>query len=422
MLKLGNILVQIRNGKAYPVLLDYGMCRELSTQKKLAFASMIFAATTMDFGTLLSSFEAMGLKLKRDDPFEDMKNIRFVLRDTAPGAEMRRDLKKFREDIWQKRQSLPRSQRNPVEAWPPELLFFFRVTLLLRGLCAVLGVRLRYSLVLAPYAQLALIRAYDRAEHAKQLIYPECMDPPNLHESNLGPHEKIGNVNDAGKHEQDQSALDTTAELARELGNTRLLHDATNPQRAAISVLRDLYDEGLITGIQVAVYHRGACVVSTCAGTLGTTDPRPVQPDSLFNCFSVVKGIAAAALHILADQRLLQYTDTVGYHWPKFACNGKKEATILHVLTHTAGLHSFPGTTVSLEQLCTWPLIKELLENAAPDTPPGQFASYHILSFGWIIAGIIEQITKQPFQQFLRQRIAIPLEIEVNALKFYLPC
>jgi hypothetical protein len=28
--------------------------------------------------------------------------------------------------------------RNPVEAWPAELLFFFRVTLLLRGLCSKL--------------------------------------------------------------------------------------------------------------------------------------------------------------------------------------------------------------------------------------------------------------------------------------------
>lgn len=86
----GNILVQVENGHARPVLLDYGMCRELTDEKRLAFAQMIYSASVMDFGSLLGSFEKMGLKLKRMDPAEDMKNIRFVLRDTAPGTEMRK--------------------------------------------------------------------------------------------------------------------------------------------------------------------------------------------------------------------------------------------------------------------------------------------------------------------------------------------
>jgi aarF domain-containing kinase len=86
----GNILVQVENGIARPVLLDYGMCRELQDDKRLAFAQMIYSASIMDFGSLLGSFDKMGLKLKRLDPTEDMKNIRFVLRDTAPGTEMRK--------------------------------------------------------------------------------------------------------------------------------------------------------------------------------------------------------------------------------------------------------------------------------------------------------------------------------------------
>jgi predicted unusual protein kinase regulating ubiquinone biosynthesis (AarF/ABC1/UbiB family) len=150
------------------------MCRELQDDKRLAFAKMIYAATSMDFGSLLSSFADMGLKLKRHDPAEDMKNIRFILRDTAPGKEMRTQFKKFREDVWQKRQQLPKSERNPVEAYPAELLFFFRVTLLLRGLCAVLEVRVRYSTLLAPYAKLALIRRFTSAEQAATAVLPKA--------------------------------------------------------------------------------------------------------------------------------------------------------------------------------------------------------------------------------------------------------
>lgn len=140
----GNILVQVRNGHAIPVLLDFGMTKVLDDKTRLAFAQLIYSTATMDFGGLLRSFDGMGLKLKRDDPMEDMQGMRFVLRDTQPPDESRETSKTFREARWKKRQELPRSERNPVEAWPPDLLFFFRVTLLLKGMCCELGVRLKY--------------------------------------------------------------------------------------------------------------------------------------------------------------------------------------------------------------------------------------------------------------------------------------
>lgn len=50
------------------------------------------------------------------------------------------------------------------------------------------------------------------------------------------------------------------------------------------------------------MYKDGNAIVDTAAGVLGKFDPRPVQPDSLFSCFSVTKGITAGLLHWLADQ------------------------------------------------------------------------------------------------------------------------
>ena len=43
-------------------------------------------------------------------------------------------------------------------------------------------------------------------------------------------------------------------------------------------------------------------IIDTSAGVLGIDDPRPVQPDSLFNVFSVSKGITAGMIHWLADK------------------------------------------------------------------------------------------------------------------------
>jgi aarF domain-containing kinase len=80
----------------------------------------------------------MGLKLKREDPAEDMRVLRFVLRDTQPPREAKATLAKWRTQQLEKRARLEPSQRNPIDAWPGDLLFFFRVILLLRGLCSAL--------------------------------------------------------------------------------------------------------------------------------------------------------------------------------------------------------------------------------------------------------------------------------------------
>ncbi len=52
----------------------------------------------------------------------------------------------------------------------------------------------------------------------------------------------------------------------------------------------------------MCAYKNGEVVIDTAAGVLGKFDPRPVQPDSLFSCFSVTKGVTAGLLHWLVDQ------------------------------------------------------------------------------------------------------------------------
>ena len=77
--------------------------------------------------------------------------------------------------------AVPRSQRNPVEAFPQvthpalpapansccqDLLFFFRVILFLRGLCTFLSARVKYMDAFIPYARMAMIRAVPAHLHA----------------------------------------------------------------------------------------------------------------------------------------------------------------------------------------------------------------------------------------------------------------
>src|SRR5262245_35389550 len=77
-------------------------------------------------------------------------------------------------------------------------------------------------------------------------------------------------------------------------------------------------------GVQVCAYKDGERIVDVWAGEMGPEDPRPVAPDTLFSSFSTTKGVAATALHILADRGLIDYDAPVARYWPAFAANGKE--------------------------------------------------------------------------------------------------
>jgi len=73
--------------------------------------------------------------------------------------------------------------------------------------------------------------------------------------------------------------------------------------------------KGTQIGIQVSAYQYGEQIVNTWAGTMGPDDPRSVKQDSLFCSWSQTKGVAATALHILADKGQIEYDKPVIEYW-----------------------------------------------------------------------------------------------------------
>lgn len=232
----GNILVQVGDdGTVRPVLIAFGLTKRLDLQMKQALAQMVYSAYSRDFGGLLESFDAMGLVLKREDPAEDMRVLRFVLRDTQPPREAKATLAKWRTQQMEKRAHLEPCQRNPIDAWPGDLLFFFRVILLLRGLCSALDVRLPYLQVLAPYAQLTLARRYPHDMRAMALLREPRMS----------------------------SALTVCAPYGfTRAPDPRVTRSAL--QTAVRETLLRLGSHNKYIGIQVSVYRAGHLVVDEC--------------------------------------------------------------------------------------------------------------------------------------------------------------
>ena len=155
-----------------------------------------------------------------------------------------------------------------MDAWPPELVFFTRVTAMLRGLCSSLEVR-----------------------HPYPHPYPKFSPNPNPNH-NPNPSPKPNQV----RHPYLSTMVDAARVTLREA--VPQADHATSPvqptpqglessplQARLEQVAASLVGRGEAVGLQVAVRQRGKVLADVAAGTLGTADPRPVRRSSLFNVF-----------------------------------------------------------------------------------------------------------------------------------------
>ena len=176
------------------------------------------------------------------------------------------------------------------------------------------------------------------------------------------------------------------------------------------ALLLEQIERGTQLGTQVCAYRNGDVIVDTWAGQMGPADPRPVQADTLFNCFSTTKGVAAAALHILADRGLIDYDAPVTKYWPAFGKNGKEKVTVAQAMSHQAGLHAVPHP-LTIEFVQDWDAGLRWIEDGVPAYEPGTDTGYHALTYAWVAGGIIQHASGRHIKDVIREDIALPLGI-----------
>lgn len=176
-------------------------------------------------------------------------------------------------------------------------------------------------------------------------------------------------------------------------------------------LLLDQIARGTQIGTQVAAYQNGELIVDAYAGEMGPEDSRPVQADTLFSSFSTTKGVAATALHILADRGLIEYEQPVTKYWKDFGRNGKEKLTVAEAMSHQGGLHAMPPTTEECLALLNWENGLRYIEEGVPGWEPGTATGYHAVTFGWVAGGIIQHATGRHISDVIAEDIAAPLGI-----------
>jgi CubicO group peptidase (beta-lactamase class C family) len=188
------------------------------------------------------------------------------------------------------------------------------------------------------------------------------------------------------------------------------IHPAANAAVQA-EIDRVINEQGEI-GVQVAAYVHGELVVDAWGGIADQTTGRLVDPDTLFNVYSVTKGIVATALHVQAERGLLEYDEPVAKYWPEYGVNGKEKVTVRDALSHRTGSPQMPAG-VTPESICNWDATAAGIA-ALPAILPFDQPAYQSVSFGWVIGEIVRRVDpkKRSFRDFLVQEICQPFGIE----------
>ena len=143
----------------------------------------------------------------------------------------------------------------------------------------------------------------------------------------------------------------------------------------------------------------------------------PMRRDTIFDLASLTKAIATTtAIMLLVDEGSICLDDPVAKTLPRFADRGKEEVTIRHLLAHCGGLKPWRGFHELLiqkerktgERLIGTPegrdWIMDRVLRSGLVHEPGEAAVYGDLDF-MVLAALVEEVAKQPFDEFCESRI-----------------
>ena len=179
-----------------------------------------------------------------------------------------------------------------------------------------------------------------------------------------------------------------------------------------------LYKTGASPAITLCVRRKGQMVLNRAIGYARGNGPEDTAqtpkvlatPDTRICLFSASKVVTAMLIHLLDEMGEIDLLDPIIHYIPEYGVNGKKDATIYHLLAHRGGIPSLPkGTDPQL--LFNPEAALDLLYKAKPIAPSGHRVAYHALTAGYILGEIIQRVTGNNAREFLAQKISIPMEM-----------
>lgn len=174
------------------------------------------------------------------------------------------------------------------------------------------------------------------------------------------------------------------------------------------AVLQHAIRRQLISGAVVQVGSRHGALYSTAVGKAGfASDALPLTVDSVFDVASLTKVYATTpAIVRLMDQGALSLLDPLSRWFPEFKGS---PITVLHLLTHTSGLHD--GL---LDRAA--PLESAIVRAAAQSTSAAPGTRFLYADINFILLGnLVRRITSMGLDQYCHEQFYQPLAMSSTA-------
>lgn len=166
-------------------------------------------------------------------------------------------------------------------------------------------------------------------------------------------------------------------------------------------------------GVSVAVVDNDQVIYSKGFGTRTIGKNEPVDENTLFAIASITKSFTSTALAILVDEGKLDWDDKVVKYIPSFQMYDPyvtNSFTIRDLLTHRSGLKSVSGGTLFYHSDLSRDEIIKRMKYLKPDTDFRTKPAYQNITF-LVAAKVIEAIEGVSWEDFVRKRILIPLQM-----------
>ena len=182
-----------------------------------------------------------------------------------------------------------------------------------------------------------------------------------------------------------------------------------------------------VTGLAVGVIRGGSLAWFHGHGVADISSGTPIDPDTVFRIASVTKTITAVAVMQLQEQGLVRpgrAGQPLPAHLPADPRQGGVQATLRHLLTHTAGVRAVRGPSDLLRPTLGWgvqagqpvPSLAEYYRDGLHvDTAPGTKWAYSNHGFA-ALGQIIEDVTEIPLSRYLREHVFGPLGMDHSDL------
>jgi CubicO group peptidase (beta-lactamase class C family) len=163
-------------------------------------------------------------------------------------------------------------------------------------------------------------------------------------------------------------------------------------------------------GAAVIVARNGTVVFRKGYGLANLELAVPIEPHMVFRLGSITKQFTAVAILMLVEQGALSLDDDITTFWPDYPTHGHP-ITVEHLLTHTSGIKSY---TSMPEWLSLWRKdmtveeIIDLFKDQPMDFAPRERWAYSNSCYH-LLGAIIEKVSGQTYEEYLKQRIFDPL-------------